>query len=164
MTAGARDSRSALAGSARGTIAATDLVGTWHLRTWVAEGNDGTIVRPMGERPEGVLVYAPDGTMITTIGEAGRTPIDGGDMLAGPVAQRLAAMTSFIAYAGTFRVDGGDVLHDVTMSLFPNWVGTQQRRHAELSPDGRELTLSADPFVVGGERRTQRLTWERNSA
>lgn len=119
------------------------------------------MLHPMGEAPEGVLVYTKDGTMITTIGLPGRLPIDGGDPLAGPVEQRLEAMTTFIAYAGTFHVAGGDVVHEVTMSLFPNWVGTTQRRHVSLSPDGRTLVLSADPFVLRGRLSTQRLTWER---
>jgi hypothetical protein len=143
-----------------GVLSAADLAGTWRLLTWVSEGDDG-VVYPMGEAPEGILVYTSDGTMITTIGRPGRPPIDGGDLLAGPVEQRLDAMASFIAYSGTFRVDGGDVVHDVTMSLFPNWIGTTQRRHAALSPDGRSLELSADPFVLRGRLSTQRLTWER---
>lgn len=140
--------------------ATADLVGTWRLLTWISEGEDG-VVHPMGEIPEGVLVYTADGTMITTFGRTGRPPIDGGDMLAGPVDQRLDAMTTFIAYSGTFRVEGGDVVHDVTVSLFPNWVGTTQRRHVALSADGRELTLSSDPFLLRGRLSTQRLTWER---
>lgn len=140
--------------------ATADLVGTWRLLAWISEGEDG-VVHPMGEIPEGVLVYTADGTMITTIGRTGRPPIDGGDMLAGPVDQRLDAMTTFIAYSGTFRVEGGDVVHDVTVSLFPNWVGTTQRRHVALSADGRELTLSSDPFLLRGRMSTQRLTWER---
>ena len=148
-------------GPAGRALRAADLVGTWQLRTWVAEGDDGSIIEPMGARPEGVLVYTSDGTMITTMGEPGRAPIDGGDMLAGPPEQRLVALTSFIAYSGSFRVEGADVLHDVTMSLFPNWIGTQQRRHVLLRRDGRELTLSADPFVLRGRRSSQRLTWER---
>ena len=49
------------------------------------------------------------------------------------------------------------------MSLFPNWVGTAQRRHVTLSADGSELILSADPFVVRGRLGTQVLTWERVS-
>ena len=143
------------------TLAAVDLVGTWRLLTWASEGDDGTIDHPMGDRPEGVLVYTADGTMITTIGEPGRKPIDGGDMLAGPADQRLTAMITFIAYSGTFHVEGPDVVHDVTMSLFPNWIGTKQRRHVTLSTDRRELTLRADPLVLRGRRSTQRLTWER---
>lgn len=143
-----------------GSLAAADLVGTWRLLAWTSEGEDG-IVHPMGEVPEGVLVYTADGTMITTIGRSDRPVIDGGDMLAGPVDQRLDAMTTFIAYSGSFRVDGGDVVHDVTMSLFPNWVGTTQRRHVTLSGGGRGLTLSSDPFLLRGRLSTQRLTWER---
>jgi hypothetical protein len=141
-------------------LSATDLVGTWRLRTWTSEGDDG-VIHPMGPAPEGILVYTADGTMITTIGRAGRPPIDGGDLLAGPVEQRLEAMTSFVAYSGTFHVERGDVVHDVSMSLFPNWIGTTQRRHVALSADGRTLELSADPFVLRGRLSTQRLTWGR---
>ena len=141
-------------------LTVADLVGTWRLLTWTSDGEDG-VQHPMGERPEGILVYTADGTMITTIGRAGRPPIDGGDMLAGPEDQRLGDLTTFIAYSGSFRVDGGDVVHDVTMSLFPNWIGTTQRRHVALSADRRELTLSTDPFVLRGRLSTQRLTWER---
>lgn len=138
-----------------------DLVGTWRLRTWESVGDDGSVEHPMGEAPEGVLVYTADGTMITTIGRAGRTPIAGGDMVSGPVDERLAAMGSFVAYSGAFTVDGEDVVHTVAMSLFPNWVGTSQRRHVALSPDASILTLSGDPFLVGGRRGAQRLAWER---
>lgn len=147
-------------GDARGVLAAADLVGTWRLLAWTSEGEDG-VQRPMGERPEGVVVYTADGTMITTIGRADRSPIDGADMHGGPVEQRLDAMTTFIAYSGTFRVDGDEVVHEVTMSLYPNWVGTAQRRRVELSAEGNDLTLTSDPFPVRGRLGTHRLTWER---
>jgi hypothetical protein len=143
-----------------GGLAAADLVGTWRLRTWTSEGEDG-VQNPMGERPEGVLVYTTDGTMIAAMGRADRPPIDGTDMHGGPVDQRLDAWSTFIAYYGTFRVDGEDVVHDVSMSLYPNWVGTSQRRHVTLSEDGDGLILSADPFVVRGRLGTQVLSWVR---
>ena len=144
----------------RGDLTASDLVGTWRLQAWTSEV-DGGVEYPMGAAPEGVLVYTTDGTMITTIGRAGRPRIDGGDLLAGPVEQRLESIATFVAYSGTFRVDGGDVVHDVTMSLFPNWIGTTQRRHVALGADRRELALSADPLPLHGRLSTQRLIWER---
>jgi hypothetical protein len=137
-----------------------ELVGDWRLRSWVATGDDGD-EHPMGARPEGLLVYTDAGSMITTIGRAGRPAIDGGDILSGPDDQRLEAFTTFIAYSGTFTIDGLEVVHDVTMSLFPNWIGTQQRRHVALSPDGSVLELSAGPFVLRGRLSVQRLVWER---
>lgn len=137
------------------------LLGAWRLLAWEAIGEDGTIDHPMGDDPQGVVVYTPDGTMMTTLGRAGRTPITGGDMLAGPDQERVAAFGSFIAYQSRFRMDGGDVIHQVEMSLFPNWVGTAQRRHVEVSPDGRSLVLSSDPILVRGRMSRQRLAWER---
>jgi len=143
-----------------GGLIAADLVGTWRLLTWTSEGEDG-VQTPMGERPDGIVVYTADGTMITTIGRADRPSIEGVDMPSSPVDQQLDAVATFIAYSGTFRVEGDDVVHDVAMSLYPNWVGSSKRRHVMLSADGNELTLSADPFFVRGRLGTQVLTWER---
>lgn len=147
---------------AAGPLAAADLIGAWRLRTWVSE-DEGGVRYPMGELAEGILVYTADGTMITTIGRAGGPPTDGA-LGAGPADRSLDSLTTFIAYSGTFRVDGADVVHEVAMSLFTGWIGTTQRRHVALSADGRELTLSADPFVVGGRLSAQRLTWDRIGA
>lgn len=140
------------------------LLGAWELRSWESVGDDGVVDYPMGMDPEGVVVYTPDGTMMTTLGRRGRHPISGGDMLAGPDDQRLAAFSSFIAYSGRFRLEGTDVLHHVQMSLFPNWVGTEQRRHVAMSADGRDLTLSSDPFLLRGRSSRQVLVWRRIEA
>jgi len=137
------------------------LLGTWALRTWESIADDGSVLQPMGPDPVGVLVYTADGTMITTMGRRDRPPIGGGDILGGPVQERLAALESFVAYAGTFRLGGADVVHTVTMSLFPNWVGTQQRRHVHISDDGHVLTLDADPFVLRGRLAGQHVVWDR---
>jgi hypothetical protein len=112
--------------------------------------------------PQGLVVYTPDGRMITTIGNRDRPPT-GKDLSTADDAARLAAVRSFIAYSGTFTIEGHDVVHAVEMSLDPAWVGTHQRRHVELSDEGRTLTLSTDPLVVVGRRGRHRLTWERVS-
>jgi hypothetical protein len=140
------------------------LLGTWILRDWEAVGEDGSMVRPFGERPDGVLVYTSDGTMITTIGRRDRPAIGAGDPLHGPAEARLAAFGSFIAYTSAFEVHGSDVHHRVRMSLFPDWVGTVQVRHVLLADEDRTLVLSADPFSMQGRVSTHRLTWDRRSA
>jgi hypothetical protein len=143
-------------------IDAARLVGDWRLRSWVAESDDGTIERPMGEEPMGILVYSPDGTMITTIGPADRPRLSSSDPLrGGPDAERLLAAETFIAYSGHYAVQGTDVVHTVEMSLYPNWVGSRQVRHVQLSTDGQTLVLSTDPFTLAGRRSVQRLTWSR---
>ncbi len=115
----------------------------------------------MGPSPEGVIVYTPGGTMITTIARRDRPSMSGGDLLGGPSEEIVRMATTFVAYAGTYVVDAGDVIHEVEMSLFPDWVGTRQRRHAALSADGATLTLSSDWMVVRGRRGRQHLVWRR---
>jgi hypothetical protein len=137
------------------------LLGAWRLRTWDSIGEDGSIEHPLGDDPDGVVVYTPDGTMVTTLARRDRPPIGGGDMLAGPDDARLAAFGSFIAYTARFRIEGGQVIHVVVMSLFPDWVGTEQRRHVELADGDRSLVLSSDPFLLRGRSSRQRLSWSR---
>lgn len=137
------------------------LVGTWALRSWEAIGEDGDVELPFGEAPRGLLVYTSGGVMITTIARAERPPLSRGDLLTGPDDERLAAMGSFLAYCGTYRVEGGDVVHSVEVSLFPNWSGGEQRRHATLSPDGAVLELVSDPIPVRGRLARHRLAWDR---
>ena len=45
------------------------------------------------------------------------------------------------------------------MSLFPNWVGTDQRRHVAF--DGDQLTLSTPPMPFSGRTRVYRAVWRR---
>jgi hypothetical protein len=136
------------------------IVGTWRLRSWVSEGEDGSIEEPMGASPDGILVYAVDGTMITTIGARERPPITGADIVSGSAGEIVAMARSFVAYAGRYRLEGHDVVHAVELSLYPNWVGTEQRRHVEISGHGSVLTLTSDPIVVRGRLGRQRLVWE----
>lgn len=144
------------------TVAEGDLSGSWRLERWEALADDGTVVRPMGERPDGILVYAPDGTMITTIAPAGRPRLASVDPLAGGSdEERRHAAETFIAYGGGWSLAGDDVIHTVEMSLYPNWVGTRQVRHVRLLDEGERLELSSDPFVLDGRRAVQRLTWVR---
>ncbi len=142
---------------------ANPLVADWRLRSWVAEAEDGSVVLPLGDRPVGILVYSPDGTMMTTIAPPDRPAIESRDPLrGGPDQERRSAAETFIAYSGRYAYDGTDVIHTVEMSLYPNWVGTRQVRHVRLSADGTVLELSTDPSMIAGRTAVQRLTWERD--
>lgn len=138
------------------------LVGSWELRSWEAVGDDGSVSHPMGEHPQGLLAYTAEGLMITTIAPRDRPALGSPDPLTGgDPEERLGAAETFIAYSSRYTYDGHDVTHAVEMSLFPNWVGTRQVRHVEISADRNTLTLTADPFVLRGRRSTHRLVWVR---
>lgn len=139
-----------------------DLVGSWRLEQWESVGDHGSVTRPFGEAPEGILVYDRDGTMITTIAPTGRPRLSSADpLLGGPDDERRRAAETFVAYGGTWALSAGDITHSVTMSLFPNWVGTRQVRHVRLLEAGQGLELSTDPFLLDGRRAIQRLRWRR---
>lgn len=146
--------------SAEGSATAADLEGTWRLRSWRSVGADESTIEPFGPRPLGWLVYTADGHMITTISTRDREPI-GGDLLSGPDAGRLEAFATFLAYSGTYRMDGSQVVHQVEMSLFPDWIGTEQRRYVAVSADGRSLDLSTDTVAAAGRIGRHVLSWER---
>jgi hypothetical protein len=144
------------------TAPGADLEGSWRLERWESVADDGTVTYPFGERPDGVLVYAPDGTMITTIAPADRPRLGSMDPLrGGDDDERRRTAETFVAYAGTWARSGDDVVHMVTVSLYPNWVGTRQVRHVRLLDAGARLELSTDPFVLDGRRTVQRLSWRR---
>ena len=68
-------------------------------------------------------------------------------------------MESFLAYAGRYSFLGDRVIHHVELSLFPNWVGSDQERWVELVRD--RLTLSASPVLLADNQQVARLVWER---
>lgn len=137
------------------------LLGSWRLRGWVAIADDGSQSVPMGEAPEGLLVYSDDGTMVGIMGPAARPRFASDDVTGGTDDERARAFATFIAYGGRYQIEGDTVSHDVETSLFPNWIGTVQQRRWELAENGRLLTLTSPPLALGGVVRVQRLTWER---
>ncbi|MEJ7749041.1 MAG: lipocalin-like domain-containing protein [Candidatus Limnocylindrales bacterium] len=137
------------------------LVGSWRLRRWLAIADDGSESSPMGETPDGLLAYTADRTMIGIMGPGHRPTFGSDDVTGGTDEERAAAFATFIAYGGGYEVEGDSVTHHVESSLFPNWIGTVQRRRWEVDPSGMWLTLTSPPLVLQGASRVQRLIWER---
>jgi lipocalin-like protein len=137
------------------------LVGGWRLRSWVALGDDGSETLPMGDAPTGLLAYTGGGTMVALMAPDGRPSFGSDDLTGGTPDEQARAFSSFVAYAGRYRIEGDTIIHTVETSLFPNWVGTVQRRRWTLSEDGGTLTLESPPLALRGVTRRQRLTWTR---
>jgi len=147
-----------------GALASHPLVGGWRLRSWVSIADDGAEVRPMGVAPDGLLAYTATGTMIGIMGPGGRPRFAIDDVTGGSIDEQAGAFATFIAYGGRYEIQGETVTHHVETSLFPNWIGTQQRRRWSLGADGRTLTLTSPPLLLGGAIRIQCLIWERVDA
>ena len=137
------------------------LIGTWRLVSFEYHLANGTAVEAYGARPAGLLVYDANGLMAAQIMNPDRPRFVSGDRRKGTYEELHAAVEGYIAYFGTYDVNEaeGYVTHTEAGDIFPNAVGTNQRRDVEL--EGDRLVLSVPPVVLGGERMTALVVWER---
>jgi hypothetical protein len=135
------------------------LLGAWSLQDYVACTEEGRVHHPLGADAPGLLVYTASGHMTAQLmaTDRPRWPRAGDEDRLPHIA---AIAESYLAYAGTFEVDeiGGTVVHHVTLSLLPNWVGRPQHRLVDL--DGDRLVLSVGGATAGAPP-THRLSWAR---
>ncbi|MBL8642461.1 MAG: lipocalin-like domain-containing protein [Rhodospirillaceae bacterium] len=141
------------------------LVGAWTFVDWSITTNPGTTSarasRPFQPAPSGYIVYAADGIMSAVIQAGGRAKFPSADIRKRPDAEKANAFDGYFHYAGTWHVDGQNVVHTVTTALNPNMIGTQQVRHVHLNGD--TLTLSAEEALEGGKgTRRHELIWQRH--
>src|SRR5688572_15034986 len=90
------------------------------------------------------------------------------DLFAG-AAEALTGGHAFVAYTGTVALENpqttsqgvrhGTVIHTLDTCSYPNWVGTQQRRHFLLEEN--TLTLTTPPIERAGSRATATVIWKR---
>ncbi|MBI4903506.1 MAG: lipocalin-like domain-containing protein [Acidobacteria bacterium] len=138
----------------------TQLIGTWRLRSYETVHANGSVDYPFGSGAVGLLVYTADGFMSGHVMRSGRPHLPSGYRGKRSAEEALDAFDGYIAYCGRYTVDEStnEVVHHVEASLYPNWVGGEQRRGVSFA-DG-VLTLSASRAVKGGTV-VHRLVWVR---
>jgi len=109
-------------------------------------------------------MYTPDGYMSAQIQSAGRPNYDRPVASGGTTEQAAAAALGYLAYSGRYFVDEdtGDIRHQATLSLVPNYLGQFHLRHSDL--DGDQLTLSSELTLPDGRTVYSSLLWRRASA
>jgi Lipocalin-like domain len=60
------------------------------------------------------------------------------------------------AYAGTYSVEGNKVTHHIVASWFPEWIGGDQTRYAEI--EGNRLTIKTVPLKSPRDGRDEVAT------
>jgi hypothetical protein len=118
------------------------LLGTWQL-----------VSHPYFTDAVGRLLYAADGQMCVTLMRPDRQKFSTASPFGGSTAEeRAAAAAGYFNYCGSYHVneEKGIVTERIDLSLFPNWVGTEQMTFISVS--GNQLTQR------GGAHAT---VWER---
>jgi hypothetical protein len=134
------------------------VVGTWRLKLWETRTADGRVAYPLGRDAVGYLIYTTGGHMAVTMMRVNRPTFASDDLLGGTLEEQATAAAGYVTYCGRYEIRDGTVVHHVELSLFPNWVGIDQVRFAEV--EGDELTITTERLAIGGET-VNRLVWER---
>jgi len=142
-----------------------DLVGSWRLVDWTVAVGDRSR-RPWGGKAKGLLTYTDDGRMWAALMATDRPEMPTRTLSAAPPSMRAAAASGFVTYAGSYTIDGEDVIHHVEISLLPNYVGNKERRHVDWveTENGFDLELTTPPTDTdAGRKVVERLQWSRIS-
>ena len=131
-------------------------IGTWKLMSWEFTQPDGTIQYLYGKDVVGYLMYTADGYMSAQIMDPDRQQSDPSfplEMATGqtlPDSDRARAYGTYVAYCGTYTVEGDKVIHHVKAGLIPSWTGSDQRRR---------FRFELGRLIIGSGKH--KLTWER---
>lgn len=142
-----------------------DVVGSWELVSY-SRTQGGQTIHPFGTDAIGFLQYGAEGRVSATLSRRHRAPFA---TLPDPYwradPRELAeAAASYVAYTGTYAIDGNRVEHHVDSALYPNWTGTTLTRYASfIELDGeRLLRLETTPFsATQSEALISELTWRK---
>ncbi len=126
---------------------------------WYNETEDGRRLYPLGEDATGYISYSHDGFVFVQMMASSRAQFAVDDPFGGTAQEDTDAFKSQISYAGPYEYHGDHVIHRVTQSCCPNWIGTEQVRQIEFI-DNR-LRLSASGATFQGETVTAFVDWQR---
>ncbi|MEB3340710.1 lipocalin-like domain-containing protein [Okeania sp.] len=134
-------------------ISKENLVGTWKLVDFYTVNAQEKVSYPFGENPTGYLVYTENGYMSVSIMTTNR-PLLGlsveemqdlknaklGLELIGNLGKYLKASLryfsagrNYLSYSGTYQIRGNSVIHNLEVSLVPDWIGLDFERNVKFS-------------------------------
>ncbi len=138
---------------------ASPVIGTWKLHSYVREVlSTGRRFNQFGENPDGYLGYAPDGRMYAIFARSDRAAPK--DVVPTDV-EGVQLLGSMVAYAGTYTLSEGSVVHHIDISWNQGWTGTDQVRFFKL--EGDTLTITTAPYrsYYDGQEGRSILVWKR---
>ena len=141
--------------STHGPIA-SELTGVWTLVSYAKQQEGRADTFPFGPRPEGFLIYTPDGFVSAQLMKPGRSLFQTTDWNGGTAEEYQDSGSGYIAYCGVFEVDEDKkaVIHIPSVALIPNLIRQREVRSLTLVDD--KLTLRANTGLV-----TTVLDWRK---
>ncbi|MFD2599118.1 lipocalin-like domain-containing protein [Sphingobacterium corticis] len=137
-----------------------ELTGSWKLLSYIEISTDGAdSFFPLGNTPNGLLIYSADGYM--------SVQINGSDEKQETLLEDSAKYAdinyrNFLVFSGTYYTDNvqATVVHDVITSVTPSLVGKTVERDVTFEADILYLK-STRPIFSHGKMVNSYMTWQR---
>jgi len=142
---------------------AEKLCGAWSLISWCIEYDQDRLPNePFGADPVGLILYDRSGWMSATMCTRRRSPFSAASAAAASIESKARALDEYLAYSGRWRLEGRVIVHEVTCSLNPVLIGTEQRREAQLAGDRLDLSATeSETLNQQVKRRRHVIRWRR---
>ncbi|MFN4141251.1 lipocalin-like domain-containing protein [Aestuariivirga sp.] len=138
-------------------MASADLIGSWKLVSLQFEYSDGGERTDMyGENPQGYLLIAEGGRMMTIIAARNRGEVDG-------EADEARLFRSMMAYSGSYRTEEPDLfITKPDVAWHPVWLGKEHARHFRINGDALSIVTAETTHPMFRDRKGRGvLTWRR---
>lgn len=137
------------------------ILGYWELLKFEAIAEDGDIYLPFGQNVRGLLHYAENEIMSAQLGNSMRANWNSNDFRNGTESEIIEAYNGYISYFGKYSINEYRkyIIHEIEMSLYPNWINARVKRTYELNDD--ILILKAPQLDFNGILRIPTLTWKK---
>jgi Lipocalin-like domain len=135
------------------------LVGTWKLVSAVSEDlASGQKTNIYKGTPTGFITYGADGRMMTMIVDSPRKRPEGAVVT---TAEAEALFRSMAAYAGTYTIQGNQIIHRPDVSWNETWTGTDQVRDYKFDGERLMLATAPSPNPFTGKMSVRTLVWDK---
>jgi hypothetical protein len=138
------------------------ILGTWQLKSYVREvAVTGEKINQLGEHPDGYLSYSADGRMYaigTSDNRVKPRNVNPND------EERVKLHQTMFAFAGTYTLEGGKVIHHVDISWNEAWTGTDQIRFYKLDGNTLTITTASNKSTYDGRESRTVLVLEKVKA
>jgi hypothetical protein len=140
----------------------SQLIGVWKLVNYIEEREGHEDIRPFGPKPEGFLIYTPDGFVSAQLQKPGRAAFRSPDWKKATPEEYTESASGYLGYSGTYEVDEANqtVTHIPAIALPPNFINQKQLRMITFNEN--RLTLRTPAVTdANGVSFTSRLDWVR---
>jgi hypothetical protein len=143
------------------TATTASFIGVWKLESFTETTRDGSSVRPMGEHPQGYLLYTSEGIVSAQLSRptSDQSPRSLEELSGSDGSHRDPA--AYIGYCGSFAVNPAlqEVVHIPTIAQDQRLIGTALHRQFQFDAD--RLTLKTSTVEAGGRIFEVTLVWQR---